>query len=152
MKPTAKADVDPLDLTFASDADIADEITRARARPHKVSPTHRQWAAALINSRGLKWRAAHSIAASHNTLETAMQANPDLAALAVAARERMLDDAEAKLAEKAIEDGDGECLRYLLKTVGKARGYGDKVQHDVTVSDGGEALAKLKAKLGVGAE
>jgi hypothetical protein len=92
------------------------------------------------------------LGASGNTLTAAIEKCPALGEVAAEARERMLDDAEAKLADKAIEEGDGECLRYLLKTVGKDRGYGDKVQHDVTVSDGADALAKLKAKLGVGAE
>ena len=150
MKPTAKPDVDPCDLAFADDASIASEIARALARPHKVSPTPRQWAAALITTRGLKYRAAQALAACHTTLDAALQANAGLAAVAAAARERMLDDAEAKLASKAIEDGDGECLRYLLKTVGRHRGYGEKIEATVEVVDGSAVVAKLRAKLANG--
>lgn len=152
MKPTAKPDVDPLDLTFADEAAQVEAIARARKRGHNDGPTPRQWAAALMQTRGLRWRAAALLGASGNTLTGAIEKCPALGEVAAEARERMLDDAEAKLADKAIDEGDGECLRYLLKTVGRDRGYGEKVQHDVTVSDGAEALAKLKAKLGVGGE
>lgn len=149
MKATAKPDVDPLDLTFADDAARASEIARASKRPVNTIPTPRQWAAALIETRGLKWRAAALLATSTRSLDACIAECPALADVHADARERMLDDAEAKLADKAIEEGDGECLRYLLKTVGKDRGYGEKVQHDLNITDGAAALTKLKAKLGV---
>lgn len=150
MKPTAKADVDPLDLTFADEAAQVDAIARARKRGHNEGPTPRQWAAALLQTRGLQWRAAALLGASRNTLIVAIEKCPALGEVAADARERMLDDAEAKLAEKAIEDGDGECLRYLLKTVGKGRGYGDKIEATVEVVDGAAVVAKLRAKLADG--
>lgn len=150
MKPTAKPDVDPLDLTFVDEAAQVEAIARARKRGHNDGPTPRQWAAALMQTRGLRWRAAALLGASGNTLTVAIERCPALGEVAAEARERMLDDAEAKLADKAIEEGDGECLRYLLKTVGRSRGYGEKIEATVEVVDGSAVVAKLRAKLANG--
>ena len=147
MKSTAKPDVDPLDLTFADDAAQVDAIARARKRGHNEGPTPRQWAAALLQTRGLQWRAAALLGASRNTLIVAIEKCPALGEVAADARERMLDDAEFTLADKAISERDGECLRYLLKTVGRKRGYADKIEVDAKVSDGAEFIAALAATL-----
>lgn len=132
--------------------DIDETIARARGRLRGVAPTVGQWAAALTKSKGLRAIAARSLGASYVSLQAALAESAELREIDAELREHLLDHAEKTLWSKAIEDRDGECLRYLLKTVGKARGYGEKVQHDLNITDGAAALTKLKAKLGVGEE
>ena len=47
--------------------------------------------------------------------------------------ESVIDYAESKLVEH-IQDGDTTCLIFFLKTKGKARGYVEKIEQDVTVN------------------
>lgn len=55
--------------------------------------------------------------------------------------EAVLDMAESKVIE-AMNDGDGPMLRYYLSTKGKARGYVERVQQEITGKDGGAVELK----------
>ena len=55
--------------------------------------------------------------------------------------EKVLDLAESELI-KAIKKGDLQSIRYILSTKGKRRGYGEKVEVELTKLD--ELIAAIK--------
>ena len=68
--------------------------------------------------------------------------DPELRARLEEAEESIIDFAESKLVE-AIGDGDMTAIIFFLKTKGKKRGYGEKVENDVSIN----AFEKLMQEL-----
>lgn len=57
-------------------------------------------------------------------------------------RDVIIDKAEDTLFKKAIQDEDTTSLIFLLKTVGKRRGYIERQERDVNISNLSEWLAQ----------
>lgn len=96
---------------------------------------------ALRRTRGLVAPAARSLGVDRTTLYRFMERCPEVAQARDEMREVVLDDAETVLIKKAIDDEDTACLIYLLKTVGKVRGYGESRSVEV---GGGEKPVEVK--------
>lgn len=77
---------------------------------------------ALRKTRGNVGRAADKIGVARSTLHTRINQNPELKAHLDTFRERMLDDLEDVFQNKAL-DGDTTNGMFILKTIGKKRGY-----------------------------
>jgi len=120
--------------------------------PHRRRPTDAEIEQALRATRGMIAAAAQSVGISRTTLWRRMQANPELQAVAEEQTETVLDIAEGHLI-RAVVEGDMEHVRYMLRTKGRKRGYGDReeIQRvDVTsagksIASDGERMAELMA-------
>jgi hypothetical protein len=77
---------------------------------------------ALIKTRGNIARAADKIGCDRHVIHTRVNKEPDLKVVLDSCRERFLDDLEIVAQEKALS-GDSVMTLFLLKTIGKKRGY-----------------------------
>lgn len=77
---------------------------------------------AFKKTRGNISRAADKIGICRSTLHSRINAEPDLKRYVDTFRERFLDDLEDVFQNKAL-DGDTTSGLFLLKTLGKKRGY-----------------------------
>lgn len=77
---------------------------------------------ALIKSRGNISRAADKIGCCRHTLHSRINAEPAIKQVLDNCRERFLDDLEDVAQNKALS-GDSVMTLFLLKTIGKKRGY-----------------------------
>jgi hypothetical protein len=93
--------------------------------------------AALEACHGLIAPAARALGTSRQAIYGLMKREPRVAEAVDAAREDLLDAAENRLREKAIVDGDTASLLFLLKCLGKQRGYVERqqVEHKTPGSD-----------------
>jgi hypothetical protein len=99
-----------------------------RKKPPKVSKqglTAPAVIAALKKERGILAYAALSLGVSRSVLYTYIQGNSACARVFADERESMGDVAERKLHE-LVEQGDVNCVKFLLSTVHGARGYASK--------------------------
>jgi hypothetical protein len=87
---------------------------------------------ALTETRGLVTLAAHRLGCAPNTINAYCLRYPKVRAARDTARERQLDVAEAKLFQ-AIDRGELPAIMFLLRTLGRSRGYGDRLEVDATV-------------------
>lgn len=101
--------------------------------------------AAIQSSQGLIAGAARRLGVPRRTLQGWIAARPDLQAEVSDQRETLLDRLEGVAFNRAIEEQDGEMTRYLLRTVGRARGYGDRTE--ITGADGGPIEVDIGAVL-----
>lgn len=92
--------------------------------------TKAKYAAAIRARRGLMTAVADHLDVDRGTVYRALKRWPDLNAVLEEARERTGDVAEAALF-RAISQGDAWAIQFYLKTQGRKRGYGDRleVQH-----------------------
>ena len=77
---------------------------------------------AIKKTRGNISRAADKIGCCRHTLHTRINAEPAIKQVLDSCRERFLDDLEDVFQNKAL-DGDTTSGLFLLKTIGKKRGY-----------------------------
>lgn len=94
--------------------------------------TQQQVIDALEATRGLVTLAAAHLHCAPNTIYAFVDRFPRVRAARDAARERQLDVAEAKLFQ-SIDRGELPAITFLLRTLGRHRGYGEHVQVDATV-------------------
>jgi hypothetical protein len=87
-----------------------------------------QVAQALRASHGLSTHAAKRLGCKPHTILAYVRRHPICAQAQEEAREALMDDAEARLSE-AIERGEPWAVTFALRTVGKGRGYVEKVEH-----------------------
>jgi hypothetical protein len=88
--------------------------------------------AALLAHRGLISPAARVLGVDRKTIADRCKASAALQAARDSARDSLLDEAEDVLARKALVDEDTTSLIYLLRTVGRSRGYGDRQEVEVS--------------------
>jgi hypothetical protein len=108
---------------------------------------------ALRASHGLLWPAAKLLNVTRGAVAQRVDANADrFGPIIKEMREALVDGAESTLAT-AVHAGDMQASIYALRTVGRARGYGDR--QEITGADGGPleidvgaALAAALARLG----
>ena len=77
---------------------------------------------ALTQSRGCVTRAAQIVGVHRRTVTRWLAANPKLREIVEDSRDQLIDTAEHNLFE-AAEKGDLAACRFILTTLGKARGY-----------------------------
>ena len=77
---------------------------------------------ALIQSRGCVTRAAQIVGVHRRTVTRWLTAHPKLREIVEDSRDQLIDTAEHNLFE-AAEKGDLAACRFILTTLGKARGY-----------------------------
>lgn len=73
---------------------------------------------------------AENMGASYNTIQRYVDKSPKLQNLIAHYRERKVDKAELAL-EKAIGNGEPWAVSLTLKTLGKHRGYVERVEQDL---------------------
>lgn len=89
---------------------------------------------AIQGSRGILAAAARRLGCSRMTIYRYREKYPEVNAALEEERETLLDDAEDTLYDNAIKKGDTTSLIFLLKTIGKKRGYVER--QEVTGADG----------------
>ena len=89
---------------------------------------------ALAGAHGLVTPAAEALGIQRSTLYMRIQKNPSLRVVFDDARESMLDLAEQKLYD-AIRSGDAWAVQFVLKTVGKNRGYCERRELAANISE-----------------
>lgn len=82
---------------------------------------------ALIENKGLIYLAAKSLGCNQSTIHRRLQKNPKLRAVVERERGELLDTAERSLIE-AVERGESWAVCFLLKTLGRGRGYSQKTE------------------------
>tara|TARA_Y100000593_G_scaffold42053_1_gene80602 strand:- start:1201 stop:1626 length:426 start_codon:yes stop_codon:yes gene_type:complete len=97
---------------------------------HKV--TDRQIETVLAQTGGLIAPAARQLGVTRNAIYKRVRENPDLRDLLDEIRESHIDFAEGQLLGK-IREGHPACIMFFLRTIGKSRGYVERVQGDLRV-------------------
>jgi hypothetical protein len=87
-----------------------------------------QVADALRESRGLVSIAARRLGTSRANVYKYRDRHPAVRQALDDARDERVDLAESKL-DEAIERGDPWAVSLTLRTIGRGRGYGDRVEH-----------------------
>ena len=94
--------------------------------------SQRQVADAIRSTRGLVTLAARSLGCDRSTVENYCDRYPAVRKALEEARNQRLDIAEAMLFS-AIDKGELQAITFFLRTVGRHRGYGDRVEVDAIV-------------------
>lgn len=84
--------------------------------------TDGEYHAAIVASHGVLAWAARRLGCSRSAVYAAVGRNPELKAALEEQRDELLDLAESKLIQ-AVNDGDMRAVFFLLRTLGKDRGY-----------------------------
>ncbi len=87
--------------------------------------TDREMADALRQSHGLVTPAAEYLGVSPQTIYTRLKKSKTVSAALEQARDAALDRAESKLFD-AVEKGEQWAIQFVLKTLGKNRGYTER--------------------------
>lgn len=98
--------------------------------------TPQQFIDALTTYKGMKTLAARSLGCSPHTLQRYVDLYPEVAEALETAHENMLDTIELKAYDRCMKD-DTTMIIFMLKTQGKARGYVEKTQTEVSGVNGG---------------
>lgn len=83
----------------------------------------------LRKAKGIVSVAAKNLGITRNALDRRIQRNKTLQKIKRDARETIIDLAEAKL-YKAINNEDFRAIKYTLSTLGKERGYVERVEQE----------------------
>lgn len=84
-------------------------------------------AKALVQAKGMPYHAARVLGCSAKTVFNALNRWPELKEIREEAKGEFLDLAEHQLVA-AVREGEGWAIRFTLSTVGRSRGYGEKVE------------------------
>lgn len=93
----------------------------------KKQPTNAEIEDALRKTRGMLALAAKSLGIHRGTLWSRLKKSPELRAVAEEEADVVLDIAESHLVS-AVVGGDMDQVRFYLRTKGRARGYGDRLE------------------------
>jgi hypothetical protein len=113
------------------------------AKKHRY--TAQQVIDALRTSRGLISMAAQKLQCDVDTVSNYCKKFPTVEAAKQESRVTLLDLAESRLWE-AIDRGDGWAIAFCLKTLGRSRGYGERLDLNVSIQ---AAAAKVAAEFGL---
>lgn len=116
--------------------------------PGKQRYTAHQVIEALQATRGMVYLAARRLQCDPETIMNYCKSYPTVEAAKVAARGELLDVAEVRLWQ-AVNKGEAWAVAFALKTVGRARGYGERVDLNVSIQ---AAAAKVAAEFGLAVE
>jgi hypothetical protein len=95
-------------------------------RPEKFTPE--EIIKALRKHKGLIYLAAKTLGCSAQTIHNYKDHYPEVKEVIESERGLFVDNAENKLA-KAVETGEAWAIALVLKTLGKDRGYVEKIEH-----------------------
>lgn len=99
---------------------------------------------ALIDARGNVSAVARDLKRSRSVIKQHIDKSVELTALVAELRETIIDTAEDNIF-LAVETGDLEASKFILRTVGKDRGYSTKVENLHDVSNAESILARIRA-------
>lgn len=113
-------------------------------------PTPEAVARAVTSNDGNISRAAAMLNCSRSTVYKIIQENTELEQIVQDARETIVDLAESALRGE-IEAGNITAIIFVLKTVGRTRGYSERVEHsggiDVNFTDARDNLAQRLSRI-----
>ena len=113
------------------------------AKPHRF--TTKQVIEALKAAKGMVSLAAQRLQCDPDTVQNYCKKFPSVAQAKDNARTELLDLAELRLWQ-AVQRGDGWAIAFCLKTIGRARGYGERLDLTVSIQ---AAAAKVAAECGL---
>lgn len=116
--------------------------------PKRCRYTAQQVITALRTSRGLVSMAAQKLQCDVDTVLNYCKRFPTVQAAKEESRVTILDLAESRLWE-AIDRGEGWAIAFCLKTIGRSRGYGERLDLNVSIQ---AAAARVAAEFGLTAE
>lgn len=85
---------------------------------------------------GIVKLAAQRMNVSRRTLQGWIRDDPELQEVLQDCRDEILDVAEGQLVA-AVQSGSEKSVHFMLRTIGRSRGYGDRVDTTVSAPDGG---------------
>jgi len=95
---------------------------------------------ALKASRGLVYIAAERLQCDPDTVMNYCKRYPTVEAAKHDARGALLDKAEVRLFE-AVDRGEGWAIAFCLKTVGRSRGYGERLDLNISIQAAAQRVA-----------
>lgn len=98
---------------------------------------------AIRNNNGLLAAAAQDLGVTRTTVYRYVNNYPTIKKALDEARDTVIDEAEGQL-YKAVRRGNITAIMFLLKTVGKARGYVERLEH--TGEEGGPIIFNIKER------
>ena len=96
--------------------------------------TAEQVIAALEGTKGMVTLAARKLGCHPATVRNYIARHPTVAQAHKEQREGFLDMAELAL-QKAVQNGEGWAVAFALKTIGRSRGYVEKIEIDTNPID-----------------
>jgi hypothetical protein len=99
---------------------------------NKPKYTIKQMCDALAETRGLVYLAARRLGCDVNTVLRYCKRHPTVEAVKQAARGEVLDEAELRL-WAAIRRDEPWAIAFCLKTIGRSRGYGERLDLHIQV-------------------
>lgn len=96
---------------------------------NKTAHLKKDLIAALENNKGIVSNACKELGISRNTYYDYYRNDPEFKDTVDELKNIVLDFAEENL-YKRVESGDTTALIFLLKTIGKHRGYVEKIEHE----------------------
>jgi hypothetical protein len=112
---------------------------------NKPKYTIAQMSDALTQTRGMVYLAAKRLGCNVNTVLRYCERHPSLEAVKQAARGEILDECELRL-WKAIQRDEAWAISFYLKTIGKTRGYGERLDLNISIK---AAAAKVAQEFGL---
>jgi len=94
---------------------------------------------AMRRAAGIKSAAARALGVTRQTIYNYIIAHPEIKPQIDEICEITLDMAESKVYQ-AINEGDGQMVRWFLDRRGRSRGYGQTTRSEVTGKDGAPLL------------
>ena len=116
------------------------------AKRHRY--TAQQVIEALQKTRGLTYLAAKALGCDPDTIMNYCKRYPAVERAKHDARGALLDMAEAKLF-LAVQRDEAWAITFCLKTIGRSRGYGERLDLNVSIQ---AAAAKVAAEFGLTTE
>lgn len=102
-------------------------MEKALTKPERY--TAEQVIAALEGTKGMVTLTARKLGCSAQTVRNYIERHPTIAAAYKEQREGFLDIAELSL-QKAVQNGEGWAVCFALKTIGRSRGYVERIEVD----------------------
>jgi hypothetical protein len=100
---------------------------------------------AIVASKGMIYVAAQLLGCDHNTILAYCKRHPAIEQAKQDARGVILDDAELRLVA-AIRRDEPWAISFYLKTVGRSRGYGERLDLNVSIQ---AAAARVAQEFGL---
>jgi hypothetical protein len=110
--------------------------------------TQQQMVDALVSTKGMVYLSAQRLGCTPETVMNYCKRYPAVEQAKHDARGELLDDCELRL-WKAVQRDEAWAIAFALKTVGRSRGYGERLDIGVTVR---AAAEKVAAEFGLSAQ
>ena len=97
---------------------------------------------ALRTTHGNYQLSANMLKCSREGIRLFVDRNPDLKAMVEEERGGCIDIAESAL-QRAVLNGESWAIAFTLKTIGKSRGYVERVEQELSGKDGEQLTIKV---------